>query len=393
MSRALRVPAVNRARGCSGVWRNLSRQCPFWALLFCVAAEGGGGKEECEAGQECGAAGQLWGTDVLIDAHTVVLAEGTEAEVRAPGFNQRFPLTFVDQGDSCGVLGWKLRAKRRRVWDAFTFFNELLVLEVRLSTLDEVVDTFVIAEATKTHSNQAKSLLLTDVFRDPTHPLHRFAGKVRVVEVADLPESTDAWHLEEFQRNALSRGLSNAADEDVVIVSDADEIPSPSSIRALAECDGWGEDGPVHFYTRFYNFRFGWIFDALWHHPQAATGAWLRPRGPQQLRMSRTRPDFLRLDDAGWHLSFFADAEGVLEKMKAYAHQEFNRDDMLNRSAIQHAIESGVDYFYKIGKGEKRFGELHENPSCQGLPAHVTSHPDRFAHWLPPECIDTNAES
>ena len=307
MARALRgvAPPANRASGCAGVLRNLSRQCPFWVLLFCVAAEGGVGKEECGAGNECSVEGKMWGTDVLIDAHTVVLAEGTEAEVRAPGFHERFPLTFVDQGDSCAVLGWRQRATSRRVWDAFTFFNELLVLEVRLSTLDAVVDTFVIAEASKTHSNQAKALVLADIFRDPQHPLHRFAGKVRVVEVRDLPDSADAWQLEEFQRNALARGLANAADEDVVIVSDADEIPSPASIRALAECDGWGEDGPVHFYTRFYNFRFAWIFEALWHHPQAATGAWLRHKRPQQLRMSRTRPDNLRLDDAGYTSSFF----------------------------------------------------------------------------------------
>ena len=103
-------------------------------------------------------------------------------------------------------------------------------------------------------------------------------------------------------------------------MSDCDEIPTAHSLNLLRWCDGWDESGPVQFYTRFYNFKFSLQFAALWHHPQAATKRWLfganGQRSTQKLRWARTRPSHLRLEDAGWHLSFFADARGVVEKMK-----------------------------------------------------------------------------
>ena len=107
-----------------------------------------------------------------------------------------------------------------------------------------------------------------------------------------------------------------------VQVSDCDEIPTAHSLNLLRWCDGWDESGPIQFYTRFYNFKFSLQFAALWHHPQAATKRWLfganGQRSTQKLRWARTRPSHLRLEDAGWHLSFFADARGVVEKMKVW---------------------------------------------------------------------------
>jgi len=59
---------------------------------------------------------------------------------------------------------------------------------------------------------------------------------------------------------------------------DASSQASYVSVLNAAPRAGRGEDGPVHFYTRFYNFRFSWMFEALWHHPQAATATWVQAR-------------------------------------------------------------------------------------------------------------------
>lgn len=216
--------------------------------------------------------------------------------------------------------------------------------------------------------------------------------RIEHVVVEDLPDSADSWELEHFQRNALVRGLAGAGDDDLVIVSDCDEVPSPHAINLLRWCDGWDDTGPVQFYTRFYNFKFEFQFEALWYHPQAATVKWLSgPKGrgsPERLRFARTRPSHLRLEDAGWHLSFFADTRGVVAKIKAYAHQEFNRGDMLNETAIAEAIAQGSDYFYAHGKGEERFGKLHR-ASCHGLPRHVLQNPHAYQSWLPADGCET----
>jgi len=340
------------------------------------------------AGTQCTAAapppGDVYGTEFLYDSHTVILAEGSEAELQDPGWSASFGMQHVAEDDTCATMGWRARAEPRRVWDAFTFFNELDVLRLRLHTLAPVVHRFVLAEATRTHSNQPKPLVFEQAKADPA--MARFLPLIEHVVVEDLPDSADSWELEHFQRNALVRGLAGAGDDDLVIVSDCDEVPSPHAVDLLRRCDGWDDTGPVQFYTRFYNFKFEFQFEALWYHPQAATARWLAgPKGrgsPERLRFARTRPSHLRLEDAGWHLSFFADTQGVVAKIKAYAHQEFNRGDMLNETAIAAAITQGSDYFYAHGKGEERFGKLHR-ASCHGLPRHVLENPRVYASWLP----------
>jgi len=101
--------------------------------------------------------------------------------------------------------------------------------------------------------------------------------------------------------------------DDLIIVGDCDEIPDPHAIHLLRSCDGWDDTGPVNFYTRFFNFRFSYQFHSRWSHPQVSTLKWLTgPRGqgkPENLRFARSRPSNLRLADAGWHLSFFMDAQ------------------------------------------------------------------------------------
>jgi len=228
-------------------------------------------------------------------------------------------------------------------------------------------------------------------FDEQKHIFDEFSSQIVHVVVNDLPDSEDSWLLEHFQRNAITRGLASASPQDLVIVSDVDEIPTPHAIRILKECEGWDQSGPIHFFTRFYNFKFTWQFEAMWFHPQASTYDWITRNSPQTLRMSRTRPSFLRLDDAGWHMSFFADPERIMEKIRAYAHQEFNRQDMLDKEAITQAIANGTDYFYAHGKGEVRFGLLFHNPTCHGLPEFVVRRAE-YANWLPEECQQQSTE-
>ena len=120
------------------------------------------------------------------------------------------------------------------IFDCFTFFNELDLLEIRLHTLKDVVDKFVIAEATRTHTGKPKEL----VFDKNRSRFAEFKDKIVHVVVDNLlPEeevSKDSYNLpwinENRQRNALIKGLSNVDDGDVIIVSDVDEIPRPERI-------------------------------------------------------------------------------------------------------------------------------------------------------------------
>jgi beta-1,4-mannosyl-glycoprotein beta-1,4-N-acetylglucosaminyltransferase len=244
--------------------------------------------------------------------------------------HQSIEFTRIEPIDSCKDIGWMERKKPRRIYDAFQFFNELDILEIRLHELQNVVHKFVLVEATRTHSNQPKPLY----YELNKQRFSQFHNKILHIIVDDLPNSTDPWVLENFQRNTILRGLREAHPNDLVVIADVDEIPASYVLDAVRSCDG--PTSPTWLYSRFFNFKFEWEFLGQWKHPQVVRFANLLPGAagsvtPQQVRMGAMTPSHTKIESAGWHCSFFSDAEGVIQKVKAFTHQELNRE-------VHHAV-------------------------------------------------------
>lgn len=123
-----------------------------------------------------------------------------------------------------------------KIYDCFTFYNELDLLEIRLDELSNSVDIFVIVEANVTFQGKDKPLY----FYDNRRRFAKYADKIRHVVVEDVAAIDDPWQREWAQRNAIKRGLGDAEDGDSVIVSDVDEIVRASTIESAAsvrDCD------------------------------------------------------------------------------------------------------------------------------------------------------------
>lgn len=121
-----------------------------------------------------------------------------------------------------------------KIYDGFTFYNEFELLELRLMALWDAVDYFVIVEANRKHTGEPKDFNLlkrADDFKD-------FFPKIRYV-AADLSQvpfkGTGDWAIENAQRNAIANGTGDAADDDLIMISDLDEIPAPDIFRRLQE--------------------------------------------------------------------------------------------------------------------------------------------------------------
>lgn len=117
--------------------------------------------------------------------------------------------------------------KQNKIYDCFTFFNELELLEIRLNVLNDYVDKFVLVEATKTQNNQDK-ILYYDLNKDK---FKSFSDKIIHIVVDDYPKVLKQWTIENHQRNAICRGLINCQDDDIIMISDLDEIPRPDYIK------------------------------------------------------------------------------------------------------------------------------------------------------------------
>lgn len=279
-----------------------------------------------------------------------------------------------------------------KVYDCFTFFNELDLLEVRLNELDGVVDRFVLCESPYTFRGQPKPL----VFQENRARFARFLPKIEHVVVDDLPlggrkKEHDYFKKERFQRNALARGLHDAAPDDYVILCDVDEIPRASVIEAIVRANG---PKAVHllemdYYTYFLNLMTsaGWNKPRMARHGDIRRLQALRSGGPgwapkekrvlsvlrQWKRMVfgvRPRP-WVNVPDAGWHFTSMNGPAAVREKMIAYSHV---RPDMENEAAIIATITAVLER--AVANGGAAIPRIE---TLDRLPAFIKDHADRFA--------------
>ena len=113
--------------------------------------------------------------------------------------------------------------------DCFTFYNELDILKKRLKYLSPVVDKFVLVESTKTFRGNSKELFYEQNKKD----FDEWKDKIIHVIVEDNPDDKNPWVRESYQRNCITRGLTEISVEDLVMISDVDEVPKVELIRKL----------------------------------------------------------------------------------------------------------------------------------------------------------------
>jgi hypothetical protein len=233
----------------------------------------------------------------------------------------------------------------RRVFDCVMYNGEHQVLEIRLHELDTVVDRFVIVESDTTHSGKSKQIEF-----DPTHPIIApFAHKIEHFVVRDMPQTTNPWERENWQRNAMLRGISDAAENDLIVMSDVDEIVRASVVASarddMAHSTFFFRLPFYYFFLNYKNIK-GPEVNAIWNC--AATYMETTRLTPQGLR--RNPPSGARIfDNAGWHFSYLTDEAGVKKKIGDFAHQELNTDAVLSAINILAIVRRGGDLYNRPG--------------------------------------------
>jgi hypothetical protein len=255
-------------------------------------------------------------------------------------------------------------------YDAISFFNELDLLELRLRELDHVIDRFVIVEAPVTHSGQPKPLHFLENQR-------RFApwqDKIIHVVVGDMPKGDSlaaTRRREMWQRNAILRGLIDAADDDIVLISDCDEIPRAERVPTSIP------DGMIAVYLqKLYYFNFNTHApDRPWPGTRACHVADARALSPHIIRNGMGQPDahypvYATMDHGGWHFSYFGD---IPTKMKAFLHQELVSDEALDPATIARRVAEGIDIWGRENEQSFRIGPADDLPDSvlADLPAYT----------------------
>ncbi|KKP40282.1 MAG: N-acetylglucosaminyltransferase, beta-1,4-mannosyl-glycoprotein beta-1,4-N-acetylglucosaminyltransferase [Candidatus Peregrinibacteria bacterium GW2011_GWC2_33_13] len=277
------------------------------------------------------------------------------------------------------------------IYDCFIFFNELDLLEIRLNTLNDVVDRFVLVEATKTHSNKPKPLH----FKKNKARFSKFLHKIEHIIVDDYPPYEDSWTFENHQRNCIERGLKNCQPDDIIIISDCDEIPNPKTIIENKDVAGI-KVLEQNLYYYYFNYicenQTKWLLGTrMLTYKDFLHGlddvvfsdeAYLKKNINYGTTATKIRfAQGLILENGGWHFSYLGGAKKISEKIKAFSHQEFNNRKNSNIKNIEKAIVNGNDIFgrdykFKVIELDNTFPEYILNN--QGKYSHLIFSPENI---------------
>lgn len=274
-----------------------------------------------------------------------------------------------------------------RLFDCILYNGEIETLEIRLHELDAVVDVFVIVEATRTFSGLAKPLHL----REQWTRVRPFAQKIRYVVVdedetadGDATAPVDAWARERLHRNAIVRGLRDAEPDDLVLIADVDEIPRAEVLRKLRTLADGGKEGGVEGFGLVLTLSY---FALNYVHTAGPEVDLITVVVVPRARLDAHNPDTLRhgirngglpairIWDAGWHFSYLSDRAGIVAKIRAFSHQEYNTADFLDALDPEALIAGQKDLF---GRTDYAWAIVAE----ADLPECVQAAPARFAHLI-----------
>lgn len=283
-----------------------------------------------------------------------------------------------------------------QTYDCFTFFDELELLKVRFEELYDSVDHFVLVEADQTFSGESKPLF----FEENKHLFERYKDKVIHVVVRDFPLSTgdvyqDRWLREEFQRNAMLRGLTQCKEDDIILISDLDEIPNRSAVDQVKEFyvrspkkSMMDEDKLIcQLHMRLFLFHLNCESPFGWPGAVKAAPYWLvKKRLPWNLKLLHCHSGNLhKIYNAGWHFhSMCGNEKRLIQKLRSmyrYPKKDFkNFPKYEELSEIENWENNAQDW---VQHSLSAFGYLLV-PIDNSYPSYITNHLEEFLKlgWL-----------
>ena len=240
-----------------------------------------------------------------------------------------------------------------KIYDCITYFDEDVILKIRLNVLYKVVDKFIITEGAFNHRGIRRKLNFN------IENYQEFSEKIIYLPVDDFPNLNDPWSMLKHQRNFANKYLKKLDKNDYVIISDVDEIPSPSKILEFVKKNY--DIGVFEQLMFYYKLNILNETSPYWHGSKICkfkyfkNPEWLRAYKHKQYGWWRIdKPKNLKIiKDGGWHYSFLYDIEGIVKKISSYQHTEYDKASIKNKQDIDYKIKNKLDLFDRNYKYKK----------------------------------------
>jgi len=294
-----------------------------------------------------------------------------------------------------------------KIYDCFMYFDEEVVLDVRLNTLNEFVDYFVIVESIYTHKGDPRELKFNH------KKFEKFKDKIiYIVDEETYPQTDEintedsedeksrkaifnAAYRENGQRNLITRGLKKANDEDIIMVSDVDEIPKLSELNFKNI-----NEKIILFKQDMFYYKFNlWLPNLIWTGTKACKKKNLV--NPQWLRNIKDRKySFFRIDtffsktkytsikvinDGGWHFSNIKTPKEIEFKLRSYLHhREFDLNPLSVTQIDEIIRNKQAIYDLRVDKTVNKIGNgsILENFELNKLPEYIVTNKNKFLDWI-----------
>jgi len=296
-----------------------------------------------------------------------------------------------------------------KIFDCFMFYDEDLLLDLRLNILDQHVDFFVIVESKYFHNGKERQLkfdikkykqfenkIIYIVHENEPARIHK-VNKEDDEGIKSYKLITNAHLRENDQRNHISQGLNNATDNDLILISDVDEIPNFESIN-LEKI----KNQLIFFEQSLFYYKLNrYLPNFIWYGTKGCKKKYLK--SPQWLRNIKSKKFFFwRLDtllsdtkyikkyfinNGGWHFSNLKNAEDIELKLKSYLHHRDYEVEELGAKKINELIKNNQTIYDMFGdKTSKKYGDDKrkklEKYEFSNLPEFIKLNKDKLKEWI-----------
>ena len=293
-----------------------------------------------------------------------------------------------------------------KIYDCFQFFDENMMLDLRLNILDKHVHKFVVVENLFLHSGQKKRqnfdiknfkkfkdkiiYILVDELPDGLYDIEKQKEKDKANRTID-----NTLKIEHNQRNKISEGLKSAEENDLIIVSDVDEIPKLNSFKSEEI-----KNNILIFEQKMFYYKFDLVYDGFkWHGSKATqkmnfvNAQWLRDIKPKNYPKWRLDTFFSKkkysnlkfIKDGGWHFTNMRSPKELHFKFMNFGHHVEYKESGLDVNKIQNIIgKKKVLYDHNVDKTSNKWNVAIDLKRVEHvlLPDYLINNKLKYKSWF-----------